>query len=123
MIKINYKGSEYNLTNIKDVNTLLSLPNVPTELREQVKFITFGLRYGKVGKSDELSEVFGGKTPEMQAALKKLFPNTENAILDSRCTHCESPIIPSDFTDDLSRKECGVSGLCQVCQDKVWGVK
>jgi len=73
--------------------------------------------------SDELPEVYGTKSPQMKEALLKLNPHVRDAILDSRCTGCDSPIIPSDFTNDLSRKEYGISGLCQVCQDEIWGVE
>lgn len=35
------------------------------------------------------------------------------------CTFCKQPI--SDFHDAVSRREYLISGLCQKCQDEVWG--
>ena len=34
------------------------------------------------------------------------------------CVACGGPA--TDFKDALSRKEYGISGLCQKCQDKVF---
>lgn len=34
---------------------------------------------------------------------------------------CAQPINMDDFKDDLSRKEYQISGLCQKCQDSVFG--
>jgi hypothetical protein len=33
---------------------------------------------------------------------------------------CEGPAV--NFVDDLSRKEYTISGLCQKCQDKTFGI-
>ena len=37
------------------------------------------------------------------------------------CAFCHKPIKMEDFRDDLSRKEYGISGLCQKCQDDTFG--
>lgn len=37
------------------------------------------------------------------------------------CPGCSEKINNLDFRDDLSRKEFGISGLCQKCQDSVFG--
>ena len=36
-----------------------------------------------------------------------------------RCPMCEEPI--HKFRDDLSYKEFTISGMCQECQDEVFG--
>lgn len=36
----------------------------------------------------------------------------------SRCPFCFAEVEPKDFSDELSRKEFGISGLCQKCQDE-----
>ena len=36
------------------------------------------------------------------------------------CTFCKKDI--GEFRNDLSRKEYKISGLCQKCQDSVFGV-
>ena len=36
------------------------------------------------------------------------------------CALCLSPVKAENFTDDLSKKEFNISGLCQSCQDKIF---
>jgi hypothetical protein len=44
------------------------------------------------------------------------------AARESICVMCGEKINPDkDFRDDISRKEYDISGLCQKCQDKVFG--
>lgn len=38
-----------------------------------------------------------------------------------KCPTCGNEIDPDDFNDDLSRKEWRISGMCQKCQDGVFG--
>ena len=42
------------------------------------------------------------------------------AIAGNGCVKCGESAV--DFTDELSRKEFGISGLCQGCQDGIFGV-
>ena len=39
----------------------------------------------------------------------------------SRCPTCNEMFDPSALRDSLSRKECGISGMCQECQDRIFG--
>ncbi len=40
-----------------------------------------------------------------------------------QCVKCGFPHnLRSDFRDALSHKEYGISGLCQTCQDGIFGV-
>ena len=41
------------------------------------------------------------------------------AILTDQCVSCDRKA--EEFTDKLSEKEYTISGLCQVCQDSVFG--
>ena len=45
------------------------------------------------------------------------------AIRNNECVWCNSQFENSytHFRDDLSRKEYSISGMCQACQDKVYG--
>ena len=44
------------------------------------------------------------------------------AILENICVACDSKDNTQEsFRDDLSIKEYQISGLCQSCQDKIWG--
>lgn len=40
----------------------------------------------------------------------------------NRCSFCGIPIIESDYRDELSKKEYSISGMCQRCQDKTFGI-
>ena len=60
------------------------------------------------------------KSPEMEASLEKLFGKSRIAtIKEDRCMCCNGPA--EDFRDALSAKEYSISGLCQKCQDSIWG--
>ena len=37
------------------------------------------------------------------------------------CPFCSEPVKEEDFRDELSRKEFRISGLCQKCQDGIFG--
>jgi len=42
-------------------------------------------------------------------------------ITDDVCVSCNTPAF--SFRDDLSKKEFSISGLCQICQDEVFGTE
>jgi len=58
-------------------------------------------------KSTELSEFF------------EAFFGRTTAIETNMCVSCNEGI--RDFRDDLSKREYVISGLCQRCQDEVFG--
>jgi len=37
------------------------------------------------------------------------------------CPTCQKPIVVGEFRDELSKKEYNISGMCQKCQDSVFG--
>ena len=43
------------------------------------------------------------------------------AIAGNGCVKCGESAV--DFTAQLSRKEYGISGLCQKCQDGIFGLE
>lgn len=57
--------------------------------------------------------------------VDKVFPDAQRpaAIAEGRCVQppfgCGEPV--RGFDDDLSKREFEVLGLCQTCQDKVFG--
>ena len=66
------------------------------------------------------------KTPEMEDALSELFGiDRRDSIRANRCIPppigCGKEVNPDEFRDEISRKEFCISGLCQECQDKVFG--
>jgi|TARA_Y100000310_G_scaffold242766_1_gene246976 hypothetical protein len=45
------------------------------------------------------------------------------AVAGGQCVKCGFPHnLRSDFRDALSHKEYGISGLCQTCQDSIFGI-
>jgi len=38
-------------------------------------------------------------------------------VEQKKCPFCKNPVNTEDFKDALSKKEYGISGLCQKCQD------
>lgn len=43
-----------------------------------------------------------------------------DAVKAGICPFCKEPIVMENFRDELSRKEFGISGLCQKCQDETF---
>ena len=62
------------------------------------------------------------KSPELTAQLERMFGRS-TAIEADRCipppAGCGGPAV--EFNTELSRREYSISGLCQQCQDKVFG--
>jgi len=53
--------------------------------------------------------------------VKKIFPK---AIINNhagRCATCSKDIMNEKFKNELSKKEFKISGMCQKCQDSVFG--
>ncbi len=54
--------------------------------------------------------------------LKQLgFTKELNRISCGHCPICNNKIFKDEFRDLLSIKEFEISGLCQKCQDKIFG--
>jgi hypothetical protein len=49
------------------------------------------------------------------------FDREVKLIEEGKCPCCEEVINEADFRDELSKKEFHVSGMCQSCQDSVFG--
>ena len=59
--------------------------------------------------------------PDFNKPFFKMFPEKRKMVEDGRCMDCgKKRVEEKDFKDDLSKKEYSISGMCQVCQDKVW---
>lgn len=42
-------------------------------------------------------------------------------ILAGDCMTCNNEFVAENFRDELSEKEYSISGMCQECQDNVFG--
>jgi|TARA_R100000093_G_C1943267_1_gene73084 hypothetical protein len=62
------------------------------------------------------------KAPEINAFLNSLIGKDRvKTITSNKCVTCMGNA--DTFTDDLSKREYSISGMCQICQDKVFGGK
>ncbi len=64
------------------------------------------------------------KSDEMEGFLEELSTlmfgeSRTESIGGNTCVSCGEDA--SEFEDSVSRKEYGISGLCQTCQDEVFG--
>jgi len=74
---------------------------------------------------DQITPSF--KAPAIDALLSEIIFNGKDrptCIREGICMTCDDAhgIIASSFRDDVSRKEYAISGMCQSCQDDVFGV-
>jgi len=62
------------------------------------------------------------KSPAIETLLERIAGRT-TAIKGDRCVRlpvgCEGPA--TEFRDELSKREYRISGLCQKCQDRIFG--
>ena len=57
-----------------------------------------------------------------ESILEELgFRKEVEAVKNGNCPLCGTAINMDDFRDSLSKKEYTISGMCQKCQDKVFG--
>ena len=59
--------------------------------------------------------------PDLSKPVFSIFPEAADRIMQSLCVSCDTEIRHHDFRDDISKKEYGISGMCQGCQDSVFG--
>lgn len=67
----------------------------------------------------DLPKPMENKTQEMKDFIEGVFPGTAKAIAENKCPLCKKLI--GEFRNEISKKEYGISGICQKCQDKVFG--
>lgn len=62
------------------------------------------------------------KNPQIEELLTAITGKDRPATIRSGlCTTCNAYDVVPGLRDDLSRKEYTISGMCQACQDKVFG--
>tara|TARA_R110000824_G_scaffold221016_1_gene408150 strand:- start:81 stop:308 length:228 start_codon:yes stop_codon:yes gene_type:complete len=59
---------------------------------------------------------------DINKPIFSLFPEKVDRILNGLCVTCDDEISLQALTqmNVISRKEYGISGMCQVCQDSVF---
>ena len=68
-----------------------------------------------MGKNPEIKKVLDNITTDMFGKSKS------DAEAERVCVFCHKPIKDEDFRNEISRREYGISGICQKCQDDVFG--
>jgi hypothetical protein len=62
------------------------------------------------------------KSPAIDALITQLTGIDRVGSIEAQtCVFCNSPVTEDSFKDDISLKEFKISGICQVCQDKIFG--
>lgn len=60
------------------------------------------------------------KHPSIENVLSMMMgKNRRDTILSRECMTCGADAI--EFRDELSMREYSISGMCQKCQDKIFG--
>ena len=49
------------------------------------------------------------------------FGRQVKAVEQGKCPFCGKTVESDEFRDDISKEEFKISGLCQKCQDNVFG--
>ena len=61
--------------------------------------------------------------PDLSRPAFSIFPEAADRVMAGECVTCRSLHIRNlDFRDDLSRQDYSITGMCQKCQDSVYGV-
>ena len=62
------------------------------------------------------------KAPELESVISAITGvDRREAITSKTCPCCGSAVTLDSFKDELSLKEFHISGMCQTCQDSVFG--
>ena len=61
------------------------------------------------------------KAPQIKSFLQKVFSKEAEQRKRGLCATCGKPVVKELFKDTVSYEEFLISGLCQQCQDSVFG--
>ncbi len=63
------------------------------------------------------------KAPEIDQVIKDILGiNRVESIKSDKCVFGDPPHDAKEFRNEISRKEYTISGMCQKCQDSIFGV-
>ena len=60
------------------------------------------------------------ESPNLNKPMFQVCPEYANSVRNGECITCDSKITNEGFSDEISIKEYGISGMCQECQDSVF---
>ena len=55
--------------------------------------------------------------------VNEIFPEAVKQVELGKCPSCKTKVNEGSFRDELSKTEFTISGLCQECQDKIFGTE
>ena len=61
--------------------------------------------------------------PALSKPFFQINPDKADRVMCSLCIACDNTIRHSDFRNKTSLKEYSISGFCQGCQDKIFGIE
>lgn len=61
------------------------------------------------------------KSPEIKKFIEALFPGTTSKIENKICPMCNLKVNEEDFKEEINKREFTISGLCQDCQNQIFG--
>jgi hypothetical protein len=61
------------------------------------------------------------RQPNFSKLVFKIFPSAADDIKAGLCPMCQRELSLTPFRDALSEREFSISGMCQVCQDSIFG--
>ena len=64
-------------------------------------------------KSPQITKVLNDMAESMSGVSR------EKSIYNNTCASCKN--VAASFKDELSKKEYTITGLCQTCQDSIFG--
>jgi hypothetical protein len=59
--------------------------------------------------------------PDIEKPVFRLYKDAALKIKSNQCPTCSKYIVETQFKDAESVREFGISGMCQECQDSVFG--
>lgn len=58
--------------------------------------------------------------PDLNKPAFRAMPKAAQRVKQHLCPCCGKPV--GEFRDELSKREYSISGMCQACQDSVFGL-
>ena len=75
-----------------------------------------------IQKDTDWKPVPSAKSPAIDALITSIFGVDRKASVENKtCAICDASVELNSFKNEISLKEFHISGLCQDCQDEVFG--
>ena len=61
------------------------------------------------------------KMPDLEKPIFQISPHAKKCVENLICPFCEEKIDENHFSSEISKKEYSISGICQNCQNEIFG--